>query len=179
MTIPQWHELFELCTASLSDNTPNTQYVKDATAAIYRVKPPLSPVTELLFGLHVHFFVLQKLVKQSQGQTQIQRQTSDTYMSPTSGTYMGFHTHVAADNVREEIERSFTNGLAIVSEPEQWERVRQTIAYLRKRMLTEAKSLTYFLDLYYRLWMDWIHPNLSPGDTLFYTGGIRALEFRP
>jgi tetratricopeptide (TPR) repeat protein len=168
MTIEQWHELFELCTAPLSDNTPNAQYVKDAMAVIYRMKPPLSPVTELLFGLHVHFFVLEKLVKQSLNQTHNQWQTS--------GTYMGFHTHAAADNVREEIERRFANELTILSEPEQWERVRQTIEYLRRRMLTEAKSLTYFLDLYYRLWMDWIHPNLTPGDVLLYNQELEHLH---
>lgn len=168
MTIAQWHELFELCTASMSDNTPNAQYVKDAMAVIYRIKPPLSPVTEQLFGFHVHLFVLEKLVKQSLNQTQHPWQTS--------GTYMGFHTHVAADNVREGIERSFATELALVSEPEQWENVRQTLAYLRRRMLTEAKSLTYFLDLYYRLWKDWIHPNLNPGDVLLYEEELEQLQ---
>ncbi|MFC5652689.1 SWIM zinc finger domain-containing protein [Paenibacillus solisilvae] len=171
MTVAQWHELFELGTSSLSDNTPNAQYVKEALAAIYAVKPSLSPVVEQLFGLHAHFFVLEKLVKQSLHHTQNPWQTS--------GTYMGFHTHVAADSVREAIEQSFANGLPVRNEPEQWERISQTAAYLRRRMLTEAKSLTYFLDLYYRLWMNWVHPNLSSGDTQLYKEELTRLLEAP
>ncbi|BBH22950.1 hypothetical protein Back11_42950 [Paenibacillus baekrokdamisoli] len=153
MSIAQWHELFELCCAPLSDSTPNAQYVKDTAAVINKIKPPLSPIKEQLFGLHLYLFILEKLVKQSQHQPQNQWRTS--------GYYMGFHTHVAADDVRETIDKIFANELAISSEPEHWSSVIETLAYLRRRMLTESQSLTYFSDLYSQLWIKWIHPALQ------------------
>ena len=63
LPISAWHELFEVCTASLGTNTQNSFYAKNALASLHHIKPPLPPDLDPLYELHAHLFILEKLVK--------------------------------------------------------------------------------------------------------------------
>ena len=149
MDIKEWHELFKLSVSPVGFNSPNAQYAKNALASIYNLQPQLSPVLELLFKLHAHLFVLEKLVHPLQN--------SGTHRD----IFIGYHTQVAADDMQEEIKRILANKLMITAEPEHWPRVKETISYLRNHMLVESKNLKYFSEIYDQLWLHWIQPHLK------------------
>ncbi|MCQ6562362.1 SWIM zinc finger family protein [Paenibacillus mendelii] len=163
LPILEWHKLFARCTAPMANHTPNGHYVQIALTAINGIKPPLSPAMEQLFNLHAHLFILEKLLRQSQ-------QT----WSQSSSVYMGYHTHVAADDVQEALGRCFAEELAVTTEPGHWLRVTETLDYVRGQMLTEAQNLFYFSDLYYRMWENWIRP--SARNKELYEEELRQLK---
>ncbi|GIP30498.1 hypothetical protein J23TS9_56280 [Paenibacillus sp. J23TS9] len=163
LSIAEWHGLFKLCITPLEFSSPNSQYAKNAIAAIYAVKPPLSPVMEQLYDLHAHLFMIIKLVKPVQHS-----------VVHSNNTYMGYHTQVAADELQEAMRHIFESGLDITTEPELWPRVTKTLTYLRRQMLTEPKNFSYLSEAYDQLWLQWIHPNLK--DTGMYTEEIRKLQ---
>jgi hypothetical protein len=161
MSIPEWHRFFELCTASMGINTPNQQYVADAQSTILNVKPPLSPVMEQLFHLHVRLFLLDQLTKTAQNP------------SYPYGSHMGYFTHLAVSELKEAIQDGFKNGLALTDEPERWDRLTETLNYLRFRMLT-ASSAHHFSDMYHQLLKSWIAPNFN--DTRFFSEELQRLQ---
>jgi hypothetical protein len=144
--ISEWHDLFDKCIALINVNTQNSQYVQSALASIYAVKPLLSPGMQQLYGLHAHLRVLEKLVPQP----------------PMPGypthSYMGYYTQIAADELKEAIERDFESKLALTNEAAQEARIAETLTYLRRKMLTESRNGTYFSDAYYRFWLNWVRP---------------------
>lgn len=146
MPISEWHDLFDRCIALNPVNTQNSQYVQRALASIYAVQPPLAPDMQQLFGLHAHLRVLEKLVPQS----------------PMPGypahSYMGYYTQIAADELKEAIERDLEGPPPPMNEPKQEARMAETLAYLRRKMLTESRNGTYFSDAYYRFWLCWVYP---------------------
>ncbi|MDQ0493762.1 SWIM zinc finger family protein [Paenibacillus brasilensis] len=152
MPISEWHDLFDQCIALNPVNTQNSQYVQSALASIYAVKPPLSPYMQQLYELHAHLCVLEKLVPQS----------------PMAGypthSYMGYYTQIAADELKEAIERDFESPLALTGEPKQEARMAETLAYLRQKMLTESRNGTYFSDAYYWFWLRWMRPERPNSD---------------
>ncbi|WP_342419282.1 SWIM zinc finger family protein [Paenibacillus sp. FSL H8-0168] len=162
MPISEWHDLFDQCIALNRVNTQNSQYVQSALASIYAVKPPLSPGMQQLFGLHAHLRVLEKLVPQS------------PMPGYPSHTYMGYYTQIAADELKEAIERDFESPLGLTDEPMQEARIAETLAYLRRKMLTESRNGTYFSDTYYQFWLNWVHPERQ--DSSIYTEELQHLQ---
>lgn len=161
MSIAEWHGLFELCTATLTDNTRNVSYIKDAAAAIYKIKPTFSPAMEQMFGLHVYLFILRKLSKPSQQWS-------------ASNSFVGYNTQLAAAELLEKIGQCFEHNLLLAAEPEQWNRLLQTLAYLRKAMLTESPTHAYFWRPYVQFWFHWISPNIS--DSMLYSEELQQLK---
>jgi len=162
MPISEWHDLFDQCIALNRVNTQNSQYVQSALASIYAVKPPLSPGMQQLYGLHAHLRVLEKLVPQS------------PMPGYPSHTYMGYYTQIAADELKEAIERDFESPLELTGEPMQEARMAETLAYLRRKMLTESRNGTYFSDAYYQFWLYWVHP--ARQDFSIYTEELQHLQ---
>ncbi|GAF09257.1 SWIM zinc finger family protein [Paenibacillus pini] len=154
MSISAWHDLFNRAIAPLGVNTQNTHYVQNALSSLYALKPDLSPMMELWFGLHVHLFVLRSLIKPQQKQAQ------------PANYHMGYYTQVAADDIHEAVARLFTEQFVLKDEPDPWHRMQETVTYLRKQMLTEPPNITYFSDAYDQLWLNWIHPNLPDKQVL-------------
>ncbi|WP_149095448.1 SWIM zinc finger family protein [Paenibacillus terrae] len=168
MPISEWHDLFDQCIALNHVNTQNSQYIQSALASIYAVKPPLSPGMQQLYGLHAHLRVLEKLVPQS----------------PMPGypthSYMGYYTQIAADELKEAIERDFESQLvltpALTDEPMQEARMAETLAYLRRKMLTESRNGTYFSDAYYRFWLNWMRPQQKDSTSSIYAEELLHLQ---
>ncbi|MGG4219378.1 SWIM zinc finger family protein [Paenibacillus jamilae] len=162
MPVSEWHDLFDQCIAQNHVHTQNSQYVQSALASIYAVKPPLSPGMQQLYGLHAHLRVLEKLVPQT----------------PMAGypthTYMGYYTQIAADELKEAIERDFEHPLELNDEPMHEARIAETLAYLRRKMLTESRNGTYFSDAYFQFWLYWVHP--ARQDSSIYTEELQHLH---
>ncbi|MDR9857030.1 SWIM zinc finger family protein [Paenibacillus sp. VCA1] len=147
-SIAEWHALFKTCVAPLEFGSPNAQYARKAIAAIEAVKPRLSPGMEQLYDLHAHLFMLIKLVKPAHPLLQ-------------TGTYLGYHVQVAADDMLKAIKEILDEGIGLAAEPELWPRVTKTLTYLRRQMLTESKNFNYLFEAYDRLWRRWLRPNLE------------------
>lgn len=162
MPISEWHDLFDQCIALNHVNTQNSQYVQSALASIYAVKPPLSPGMQQLYGLHAHLRVLEKLVPQS------------PMPGYPSHTYMGYYTQIAADELKEAIERDFESPLELTDEPMQEARMAETLAYLRRKMLIESRNGTYFSDAYYQFWLHWVYSERQ--DSSIYTEELQHLQ---
>ncbi|WP_090737362.1 SWIM zinc finger domain-containing protein [Paenibacillus sp. Mc5Re-14] len=162
MPVSEWHDLFDQCIALNHVHTQNSQYVQSALASIYAVKPQLSSGMQQLYGLHAHLRVLEKLVPQT----------------PVTGypthTYMGYYTQIAADELKEAIERDFESPLELTDEPMHEARMAETLAYLRRKMLTESRNGTYFSDTYYQFWLYWVHP--ARQDSNIYTEELQHLH---
>ncbi|MDP9678538.1 putative Zn finger protein [Paenibacillus jamilae] len=161
MPVSEWHDLFDQCIALNHVHTQNSQYVQSALASIYAVKPPLSPGMQQLYGLHAHLRVLEKLVPQA----------------PMTGypthTYMGYYTQIAADELKEAIERDFERPLELTDEPMHEARITETLAYLREKTLIESRNGTYFSDSYYQFWLYWVYPTRQ--DPSIYTEELQHL----
>ncbi len=150
MSIPEWHELYELCTARLLQSSRNAQFVQDSLEAIFRIKPQLIPEKERLFTLHAYLFVLSKLTKQPQDQ-------SSGYLY----SYLAYHAHHAASDLQNTIEQCIVDSADLAGEPDNEHLVEQTLTYLRKEMLTEANENHYFLYHYLSIWSRWIYPHTN------------------
>ncbi|WP_424768479.1 hypothetical protein [Paenibacillus sp. sgz302251] len=162
LNITEWHMLFGQGAASLDNRTRNVQYVNDALAAIDKLEPKLPLALKPIYQLHALLFVLDKLLNQVQSQA--------LYY----GSFIGFHTHSAASEVLNAIERLFDHKLDIAPDAEHWPRVTETIIYLRHKMLAQDKSSQYYTEPYYQLWTHWIQPAQS--DTLLYRRELEHLR---
>lgn len=149
MSVSEWHAFFEQCTAHVSLHTRSIQYVEAALNAIHRIKTTLRPVIEHMYTLHIHLFLLSKITKQL-------KNPSDYAFS-----YNGFYTDQSASDLQEKIDGCFTSGAGIALDPANQLLIRQTLAYLRREMLTESKSDRYFLDTYHGYWHHWVLPNAN------------------
>lgn len=161
MTIAQWQEWFALCTAGLEEKTRNGQYVQDSLKAIMAHKPPLSPVLEQLLGLNARLFVLQALTKPIANS------------SMPGHFYMGFFTNSAAIDLEKEIMGVLDSNLPIQAEPEQWDRVKETLAIIRRAMLVQSRIQQAAVSFYFQLWTEWLTPNMN--GTALYEDELREL----
>ncbi|MBD2867182.1 SWIM zinc finger family protein [Paenibacillus arenilitoris] len=148
MSAAEWHELFALCVSPLSDRTRNLQYAQDALTAIagMRPEPALPPARKQLYELHSYLFLLAQLTAQAQG------------------TFIGYSTRSAAEEVGEAVVRFFQQELPLADEPECRPLLMETLAYVRERMLAEPKSGSYFWGAYDRLWTHWLVPHANGQD---------------
>lgn len=162
MSIPEWHGWFELTTARLMQSSRNTQFINDALASIYRRKPSLPPEIEPFFNFHSLLFVLSKLTKQPQD------------LSGYAYSYLAFHTHHAASDLQVTIEQGLVQAASLAVQPVNAGLVEQTLAHLRKEMLTEANDNHYFLAHYLNVWSHWIRPTVN--DTRAYAEELRQLD---
>ncbi|MFD1773834.1 SWIM zinc finger family protein [Paenibacillus rhizophilus] len=162
MNVAQWHELFAHCVSALAGDTRNPRYVDEALTAILRIKPPLTPELDKLFSLHARLFVLETLTNRSGGR--------EGAFAPS----LGYYTHIAVTELQDEIERGFHTELPLASEPEQWNRIMDTLDYLRQELLAESREHNFYSALYYLLWRKWIIPEMQ-GRTLFKEE-LRRLE---
>lgn len=153
--LAKWHTLFAIQIAPLANNTPNSEYVDDALASIFRIKPQLSPALAQLFGLNAHLFVLENLIKQSNHQL-----SNSVY-------FRGYHTVNAAEDTVNVMKTMLNLPFALTDEPENWGMVTETLSYLRKNMLMEKGSSKYFSTIYNLLWMNWLHPYLKDDPSMY------------
>ncbi|MCC3376704.1 SWIM zinc finger family protein [Cohnella sp. REN36] len=165
LTAAEWRGLFARCVAPLAQETRNVQYAKEALAAIDRLAPPLSPATARFYALHALLFVLEEVLNPP-------RQTF--WQQPVSS--FGYHTHLAVSELHEAIAASLGDGPDLAGESDQRERLAETIAYLRERMLGDAADQADYFDFYDRLWRHWVRPNLTPGEAAPYEAEIRLLQ---
>lgn len=162
MKVMDWHEWFESCIAPLAQQVRNPQYVEAALALIFRIKPPLTPITEQLFRLHAQLFLLEVLTKPARLQNH------------SFGNFVGYYTHLAVSELQSDIEHTFANSLQLDVEPDQWHRVKDTLAYLRHEMLTETRDRSHFSACYYSLWSQWIIPNIQ--DNILFSEELDQLQ---
>ncbi|WP_025695613.1 SWIM zinc finger family protein, partial [Paenibacillus durus] len=162
MNVAEWHELFARCVSPLAGETRNPQYADEALTAILRIKPPLSPELDKLFGLHARLFILETLTARVAGKTGM--------FTPS----LGYYTHLAVTELQDDIERFFNTKPSPASEPEQWNRIIDTLGVLRRALLAESKEQTFYYTLYYLLWRKWIIPEMR--DTALFAEELRRLE---
>ncbi|QTH41869.1 SWIM zinc finger family protein [Cohnella sp. LGH] len=143
LSVKEWHEWFELATASLMQSSRNTQFINDALAAIYRHKTSLPADVDAFFLLHAHFYVLGKLTKQPQD------------VSGYMYSYLAFHTHHAASDLQGKIAQRIVQMVKTTASPGNESRARQTLDYLRREMLTETHDSRYYLHHYLQVWRGW------------------------
>lgn len=159
--ISAWYELFELCTASLGANTQSSFYAKNALASLHHIKPPLPPAFDPLYELHAHLFVLGKLVKQPN-------------VWASSGTYLGYHNHIAADHTLHVIGQILTGGLPEAEVSTLEPRLDETLDRIRQNMLVEPRNRRYYAQTYIQFWMYWKHP--FHAEPAVYEDELRLLQ---
>lgn len=162
MSVMEWHEWIEQCTADFKPGR-QSDYARHVLSEVSSLKPSLSSVLELLFGLHVRLFILKALSKQ-------------TPEGPNSfGYYTGHFAQFAAADAKDMVEDYFQLPLPASAEPERvWQLLEQTSYWLRHAALTESPKASYFGDAYELLWICWISP-MAPGKEV-YQNEIRQLE---
>lgn len=164
--IAEWRDYFATCLAPLALNTRNPQYVERSLSSIAKLKPKLTPISEKLFSLHTHLFILEAIIQASGSPAGV--------YSPS----LGYFTHLAVSELQDAIAQLLVEELPLAAEPDQWQRISDTIAYLRREMLTEARDRLReqprFSVCYDLLWRNWITPNIS--STELYTEEIAQLQ---
>ncbi|CAH1219371.1 hypothetical protein PAECIP111892_04731 [Paenibacillus auburnensis] len=152
-TVAQWREYLQLLTSPLAHTVRNPQYADRALAAIAEAKPQLSPAAGMLFKLHAHLFILENLL----------RPNLPAAAAPVLGYSLGYYTAVAVSELQAAVTRLMNTTLPLAEEPGEWQRVKDTLSYLRQEMLTEARDRSrdqpYFSACYELLWRKWIAPN--------------------
>ncbi|MHA0856403.1 SWIM zinc finger family protein [Paenibacillus sp. CMAA1364] len=148
LPISEWHDLFQQVIGPQGMRIPNTPYARSALESILDLKPSLSPRMNLLYKLHAHLFVLNKLV------------TPSLQQGNNANFYMGLHTQMAADDMQAAIGEILSHELVLEEESEHQHVVQDTLTLLRLQMLTEPQNLHYYYDIYTQLWLHWLHPNL-------------------
>lgn len=151
--IAEWHEYMALLTAPLAHTVRNPQYADRALAAIAEARPKLSPASALLYKLHSHLFILESL-------------RSPAGLSvPGAVSSLGYYTSIAVSELQNAITRLVKQTLPLEAEPEALPRVRDTLAWIRRRMLIESRDRSrdqpYYSVCYELLWQRWIVPNAS------------------
>lgn len=159
--ISAWYELFELCTASLGANANNSFYVKNALSSLHHIKPPLPAALDPLYELNAHLFVLGKLLKQPNAWA-------------SSGTYLGYHTHIAADQLLRVIGQIMAGGLAAAEAEAYRPRLDETLNRIRQHMLVEPRNRKYYAHTYIQFWLHWKRP-LHP-EPAAYEDELRHLQ---
>lgn len=156
--VTQWREYLALLTEPLAHTVKNSQYTGKALAAIAEASPQLSPAFGLLYKLHAHLFVLEGLIK-----------PAGLHLTGAVSS-LGYYTAVAVSELQEAITGLMKNSLPLAAEPEAWPRVQETVTYLRREMLTEARDRSrdqpYYSLCYGLIWRSWIAPNAN-GPALF------------
>ncbi|MWC27869.1 SWIM zinc finger family protein [Paenibacillus sp. MMS18-CY102] len=146
--IAEWHALFEQCVKLLPEarSAANPQAV---LAAIARIKPSLPPEQEALFEVHAQLFALEKLLTTSHQQWQ----TAGYY---TSGYQSQETIPALARAISEQLNAAPVNTAR--ANPDIQQRLADTLAYVRKQMLSEPGSTRAFLNIYLMLWATWLKP---------------------
>lgn len=166
--VTEWREYFQSSTAPLAHTTRNPEYVDRALSSISRFKPELPPVTEELFKLHAHLFLLEKLTKPS----------GNMAGQVTFTSSLGYFTQMAVSELQEAITRLLKGTLPVSPERDEWPHVIDTLSYLRHEMLTESRDRTRdqppFAYCYDLLWRNWICPNMI--GTKLYSEEIEQLQ---
>ncbi|MFP4975001.1 SWIM zinc finger domain-containing protein [Paenibacillus sp. CN-4] len=155
MNVAEWHALFARSTSSLAQTPRNQEYARQAALLIYRSKPPMTPAASRLFELHASLYILESLTRPAV-------QVPGRYVSRS----LGYHTHLAATDLQNGIERYLESKLPSGAEADEWPRILDTLAYLRRLMLTEADGGAYFYNCYELLWSNWLDP-LRRGEPLY------------
>ncbi|MHA6533107.1 SWIM zinc finger family protein [Paenibacillus sp. BAC0078] len=156
-TVEQWREYMALLTAPLAQTVRNPQYADRALAAIAQAKAQLSPAAELLFQLNSHLFILDSLIKPGN--------LHNTGALSSASYSLGYYTAIAVSELQEAITRLMKRSLPLASAPEEWPRLKDTLAHVRLEMLTESRDRMreqpYYSFCYNLLWSNWIAPHLS------------------
>ncbi|MBB6731820.1 SWIM zinc finger family protein [Cohnella zeiphila] len=162
MSLEEWREWFQLCAKPYDNETRNPSYVNRVLRAFDADRPKLPPVLEPLFKLHASLFLLGKLMRP------YRRENSHF------GSYLPYYTEMAIGELQKLVIAGLETELPLGDDPALWERVYETVAYLRKRMLTDDGTEPYFADCYYLVWMNWISPHLK--DLQPVTGELDRLK---
>ncbi|ANY66242.1 hypothetical protein BBD42_07015 [Paenibacillus sp. BIHB 4019] len=143
--ISQWRNWLLQCLEPLAALTRNSDYAGRAAELIKQSRPVFSPAMKCLFELHSFLFIMEQL---------------------HTGTFVGYHTRVAMEDVQGSINKLFEQSPALAdAEPAFWDRLAETLADLRGRLLAEERYADYFSPVYYALWRKWLYPRL-PGSPL-------------
>ncbi|WP_025698143.1 hypothetical protein, partial [Paenibacillus forsythiae] len=162
MNVAEWHELFARCVSPLAGSIRNPQYADEALTAMLRIKPPMAPELEHLYGLHARLFVLETLLPRAAGKA--------GGFTPS----LGYYTHLAVTELRDDIERCFHAEPSPASDPGQRNRILDTLGLLRQALLAESGGHVFYSDLYYLLWRMWIIPEMY--DQALFKEELRLLE---
>ncbi|MFX3635854.1 MAG: hypothetical protein ACE3L7_28170 [Candidatus Pristimantibacillus sp.] len=153
--LAEWRKLFSVQITPLANNTPNSEYVEDALAALSQIKPQLSPALSQLLQLNAYLFVLEHLIQQAG--TQINN----------SVYFRGYHTVNAAEDMVQVMKTMLNLPFALADEPENWGFITDTLTYLRQNMLLEKGHTKYFSTIYQLFWMNWLHPQLLDNQAMY------------
>jgi hypothetical protein len=146
LNVKQWHEIYELCAASLEGKVRNHHYVNELLANIASNKPLLPLTTELLFQLNAYFFVMEKLM---------QPPHNPTY---SHGYYNDYFTSQSISDLRSTIMGLFGESLTLFHTPDPDSHAADTLAYIREGMLRRTTINTHYAAAYYQFWKHWVRP---------------------
>ncbi|WP_162551203.1 SWIM zinc finger family protein [Paenibacillus tepidiphilus] len=152
-SVEDWRECLAQLTAPLAHTVRNPAYVQRALAAVFEAAPQLSPASQLLFQLHTRLFILEGLLRPG-------GLHAAGASSPLSYSSLGYYTSLAVTELQDSITGMMEQPLPLAEEPEAWPRLMDTLALLRREMLTESRDRSreqpYFSVCYDLLWRSWM-----------------------
>lgn len=164
LSVAKWHERFQARSGPMHLHIRTAQEAGELLADLQSMRPDLPLALEQLFTLHAMLFVLERMVKPGPAD---RRQ---------SGLFMGYHTQLAVDGLRDQARSLLEDKLALADDSSAyWDRLMETADFLRESMLTEDKTLGCFTALYTSLWLCWLSPG-SAGNAQLYEEELRKLQ---
>ncbi|GMK37259.1 hypothetical protein PCCS19_03120 [Paenibacillus sp. CCS19] len=164
LTVAKWHERFQARRGPMHLHIRTAQEANELLADLQAMRPELPWALEQLFTLHALLFVLEQITKPTQADWR------------QSGLFKGYHTQLALDGLRAKAQSLLEDKLAMADESSiYWERLMETVVFLRERMLTEDKTLGCFSALYASMWLSWLGPD-SAGSAALYELEMRQLQ---
>jgi Uncharacterized conserved protein len=164
LSVAKWHDRFQERREQLHLHIRTAQEAGELLADLQAMRPMLPWALEQLFTLHALLFGLERMVKPSHADGR------------QSGLFMGYHTKLALDGLRDQARSLLEDKLGLADESSvYWDRLMETADFLRERMLTEDKTLGCFAELYTSLWLRWLGPS-SAGSASLYEEELRQLQ---
>lgn len=161
LPVAKWHERFQARRGPMQLHIRTAQEASELLADLQAMRPELPWALEQLFQLHALLFVLEQITKPTQA----------------SGLFMGYHTQLALEGLRGQARSLLEDKLALADESSiYWDRLIETVDFLRERMLTEDKTLGCFSSLYTSLWLHWLGPGSTESAAALYEEELRRLQ---
>ena len=137
LPISAWHELFEVCTASLGTNTQNSFYAKMRWLPSITLNPASarsgSVIRAPCASLHSR---------------EARQRPASAWNS--SGSYIGYHTQVARIISWPELSASSTKGWRSANMGRHSGATTETISFARRSMLSEPRNRKFYAQVYMR-----------------------------
>ncbi len=158
-SIAQWHEQFERHAVQIktSETTWNSQLVLQTIEILLSLEPAqASDDLNRLFELHVRFFVLNDILKHIASH------------SSSFGAFIGFHTHVAINDLHKSIHQLMAGSALQLDDPTVLIHLNESIEFLRPHLLVNNKEENVLTSAYFWIWRYWISPVLLEQERLDY-----------